>query len=150
MFKEAEEFHVICYVGQDGVCVLRCPKCDATRKIGTTYREYSLKRFKASCKCGAKIRGKFEFRNYYRKKVHLSGSYQNKKSGVQGDIIVDNISLKGVGFSCLQKHGIKKGDQLDITYTSDNPKKSMVTLWVEVVNTSRSRHGDFGISAVKV
>ena len=148
MFKEAEESHVICCVGQDGVCVLRCPKCDATRKIDATYKDYSLKRFKASCKCGAKIRGRFEFRNYYRKKVHLAGFYHNKKNDVLGNIVIENISLKGIGFSCLQKHSIKKGDQLDITYLSDNTKKSLMTLWVEVVNTPQS--GVSGISAVKL
>jgi hypothetical protein len=148
MLKKALKSNGLCYVGQDGVGVLRCPKCDATKKIDTRCKDYTLKRFKTLCECGAKIRGKFEFRSYYRKKVHLNGFYQNTKTGIWGNIIVKNISLMGIRFRCLRKHDIKKGDKLDVTFTSDSPKKSTKTFWVEVVNSPR--YGNGGISAVKM
>ena len=148
MSKDTKEFRVVCHVGQGGKSVLRCPNCNATRKVDTTYKDYAQKSFIASCKCGAKIECKFEFRNYYRRKVRLSGFYHNKKSGSRGNIIVENISLMGIGFICLRKHDIKKGDQLDITYTLDNHMKSKVTFWTKVVNSPR--FGGISISAVKL
>lgn len=110
-----------------------CPKCEATKRIDTNDKDYEFKPFKATCKCGASIRGQFEFRQYYRKKVRLSGFYQKLESGIRGDIVVENISLMGIGFSCLRKHNFKKEDQLDITFTLDNPQKSKVSFRVEVL-----------------
>ena len=127
-------FEVICYVGRDGQTVLRCSNCGTAKPIDTNKKDFKFKTFKAKCKCGASIRGRFEFRQYYRKKVNLSGSYHNRKTGTRGDIIVENISLIGAGFRCFRNHNFQIGDHLDITFTLDNPKKSVVKLRVEVRN----------------
>ncbi|MBU3948860.1 MAG: PilZ domain-containing protein [Proteobacteria bacterium] len=132
MQNSTKECKVVCYVGNDGLTVLRCPKCDTTKTIDTNSQNFAFKTFKANCKCGVLIKGQIEFRRYYRKTVRLSGFYLHRETGIRGDIIVANISLMGAGFSCLGKHNLQKGDQLDITFTLDNPKRSTVTLWVEV------------------
>lgn len=132
MKQEVTVHEVVCYVGGDGVAVLCCPDCGSTKTIDANTKDYAFKTFKATCKCGASIRGRFEFRKYHRKKVKLSGSYKDRKTGVMGKILVENVSLIGIGFHCLRKNNFQKGDQLDITFTLDNPKKSVVKLWVEV------------------
>lgn len=124
---------VPCYVDPKGMAVLKCPKCDTTRTIDTNDKNYYFKSFKAKCKCGASFSGQFEFRRFFRKKARLSGFYTQKKTGIRGYIVIRNISMGGLGFSCIFEHTIQKGDQLDITFTLDNPKKSKVTLWVEVL-----------------
>ena len=132
--QDALEHTVICYVGSDGLTVLRCPTCGTTKSIDTNKIKSVIKTFKAKCKCGASITGRFEFRRYYRKKVKLFGSFYNRKTGVEGKMIVENISLMGVGFRCFSKHNWQKGDHLDIIFSLDNPNKSVVKLWVEVAN----------------
>ena len=134
MTQDITEYRVTCYVGQDGRTVLRCPKCNITKTIDTTDRNYSFRKFRATCQCGAKIRGQFEFRKHFRKKVNLTGSYRRRDTGIRGKIVVEDISLQGVGFNCLRKPGFQKGDQLDLTFTLDNVNKSEIRLWVDVVN----------------
>ena len=134
MTQDIMEYRVTCYVGKDGRTVLRCPKCDVTKTIDTSDGNYSFRKFKATCQCGTLIKGQFEFRKHFRKKVNLSGVYKKRDTGVRGKIIIQNISLQGVGFNCLRKPSFQKGDQLDISFTLDNAKKSEVKLWVEVIN----------------
>jgi hypothetical protein len=134
MKKETTVHKFICYVNKDGFATIRCPQCGTTKSIDTSEHDYAFKAFTAECKCGSQIRGQFEFRQYFRKNVRLSGMYMHRQSGVRGKIIVENISLMGIGFTCLRKHHFKKGDQLDITFTLDNHRRSKVTLWVVVEN----------------
>lgn len=128
-----EDKHIF-YVDDSGLSVLICFKCGNTKRINTYSKNYSLKTFRVNCKCGASFIGQFEFRRYHRKKVRLKGHYKHRKTGVMGKIIVENISLMGVGFRCLRMHNFQKGDQLDITFTLDNPEKNVVNLCVEVRN----------------
>lgn len=125
---------VICYVDQDGLTTLSCPKCARSKKIDTKDKKFMLRAFKAKCKCGLSFAGQFEFRRHFRKKVRFSGFYKQKKTGKQGYIIIENISLSGVGFSCIMDHGLQRGDELDITFTLDNPRRTKVTLWVDVLH----------------
>jgi hypothetical protein len=66
--------------------------------------------------------------------VCLSGSYRQRKTGIRGDIVIENISLTGIGFSCLRKHDFRQRDQLEVAFTLDNFKKAEITLKVEVRN----------------
>ncbi len=129
---------VVCYVGNQGQTVLRCPDCKITKKIDVKEHHHLINTFKTACTCGATIRGKFDFRRYYRRKVCLAGSYLRMGSDARGEIRVENISGMGVGFSCFGAHNLQRGDYLDITFTLDNPNTSNVTLWIEVMNINES------------
>lgn len=127
---------VTCYVDGNGKTTLKCPACDAIKRLDASKYMYAQKPFKASCKCGATFSGRFEFRTHYRKKVRLSGHFVHKQTGRQGDILVENLSLKGVGFACLDSPPFKVGDTLDLIFWLDNPKSSEIKLWVEVKSIS--------------
>ena len=129
---------VVCYVGNEGQTLLRCPGCKTTQKINVKKHHHLINTFKTVCACGFAIRGKFDFRHYYRKKVCLSGYYLKVGSEMRSEIRVENISGRGVGFSCLKEHNLQKGEYLDITFTLDNLNKSTVTLWMEVMNINNS------------
>ena len=132
--QDANLHETICYVGVDGLTTLRCPNCGTTKQIDTKKNDFAFKTFKAKCRCGASIRGRFEFRQYYRKKVNLSGMFYDRKTGASGNMIVEDISLMGVGFRCFRKQNWQVGDQIDVTFNLDNPQKSLIKLWVEVRN----------------
>jgi len=134
MAQDMKEQRIVCYVNKEGIAVLQCPECGNSKKIDTNGKDYAFKKFKAECRCGAFLKGQFEFRRYYRKKVSLSGSYLHPENGVRGNIVVENISLMGIGFACLRKQHFTKGDKLEVTFTLDNPQKSKVTLPVTVIN----------------
>jgi hypothetical protein len=135
MQKKDNAHKVICYVSKAGLATLRCPECETTKTVDTTAQNYAFKTYRAKCKCGCEMNVQFEYRQYYRKKVKLPGTYQHRESGVQGKILVQDISLMGIGFNCLRKHDFKKGDKLDIKFTLDNRQKSRVSLRVAVLNT---------------
>lgn len=120
------------YVNDDGKTTLKCPNCQMQKKIDVIEHVFSRKPFKATCKCGTKFSGKFEFRTYYRKQVRLSGFYIHKMTKFQKDIMIESLSLKGVGFTCLDRPDLKVGDNMKITFWLDNPKSSKIQLWVEV------------------
>lgn len=134
MTEETKEYKVVCYVNEKGLTALRCPQCDTSKKVDMTTLGSAFKKFKAKCKCGSLIQGQFEFRSHYRKKVKLAGRYRKRKNGKRGEILVEDLSLKGIGFSCTGKHQIQKGDHLDITFCLDNARRSEIEFWVVVEN----------------
>ena len=67
MTDDKNELIVTCYVNDDGQTTLKCPNCDMRKRIDVTKHVFSPKPFKATCKCGTKFRGKFEFRTHFRK-----------------------------------------------------------------------------------
>jgi predicted 3-demethylubiquinone-9 3-methyltransferase (glyoxalase superfamily) len=58
--------------------------------------------------------------------------YFQKKNMKRGQILVEDISLMGLGFSCMEMHNLQQGDQLEIAFRLDNAKNSEINLWVEV------------------
>ena len=136
MSDDKNELIVTCYVNDDGKTILKCPNCDIQKKIDVTKQVFSRKPFKVTCKCGTIFRGKFEFRTHYRKQVRLSGHYIHKITKSKENILVKNLSINGVGFTCLGRPDLKVGDNLEITFWLDNPKSSKIQLWVEVKSVS--------------
>lgn len=134
MTVETKEYKVVCFVNEKGITILRCPHCYISKKVDMMTLGPAFKKFRAKCKCGSRIQGQFEFRSHNRKKVKLAGRYRKRKNGKWGDILVEDISLKGLGFSCTEKHQLQKGDHLDITFNLDNARRVEVNLWVEVEN----------------
>ena len=136
MTADTKEPFVTCYVDENGKTTLKCPACDLLKRIDASKYIFNQKPFKASCKCGLTFQGRFEFRTHYRKQVRLAGHYIHKKTNQQGDMLVENLSIKGVGFTCLDRPKIKVGDNIEITFWLDNPRASKIQLWVEVKNIS--------------
>jgi hypothetical protein len=134
LINEKKELTVKCYVNDDGKTTLKCPNCEIHKRIDFNKHVFSRKPFKAICKCGTQFRGIFEFRRHFRKQVRLSGHYTHKiTKSEKKDILVKNLSLHGVGFTCLGRPDLKVGDNLEITFWLDNPKSSKIQLWVEVI-----------------
>lgn len=73
-----------------------------------------------------------ERRQYYRKNVQLAGRYQNPKNGAAGDIIVDNISLNGIGFTTLVAHDLEKNELLRVQFQLDDSRRTDVTRSLKV------------------
>ena len=136
MTDDKNDLIVTCYVKDNGKTTIKCPNCGMGRELDATKYVFSQKPFKATCKCGTNFSGKFEFRTHFRKQVRLSGHYIHKTTKSKQNIVVKNLSLKGVGFTCLARPDLKVGDNLDITFWLDNPRSSKIQLWVEVKSVS--------------
>jgi hypothetical protein len=120
----------------DGRAVLKCPHCGAakTRYVGKF--KGGKRNVKVKCKCQEVYRVSFEFRKAYRKDARLQGFYAKLPQGRDwGKMIVTDISLTGMGFSSMMKHGLKKGDEVKLRFNLDDARgskieKKAVVKWV--------------------
>lgn len=67
-----------------------------------------------------------ERRQYYRKKVQLAGRYDNPESQEAGDILLENLSLNGLGFTTLLMHSLNKGDLIRLAFKLDDARGTEV------------------------
>jgi len=117
------------YVGQDNKVLITCPACEYSKLLNLSPEtikkmKMALNRFK--CKCGKVFSVQIEFRNSYRKKVHLPGTCQNPENRFRIDIIVEDLSLGGIRFTVMDPAGISPGDQVEVSLRLDNANRTMV------------------------
>ena len=70
---------------------------------------------------------KFEYRD-----VTLSGEYRHITRYGQGYITIVKLSIKGVCFKTLRQNNLSSGDMLDITFTLDDSRQSLIERKVTV------------------
>jgi transcription elongation factor Elf1 len=113
---------------------IRCPKCGVSKTIDATPLKNTGKRIKVTCKCGEAFRAAVEFRQYYRKSVHLDGRYFDLNSHRRGTLQVVDLSMGGVGFTCDSANQIQPGDHLEVIFNLDDQQQSEIRLKVVVRN----------------
>lgn len=73
-----------------------------------------------------------ERRQYYRKKVQLAGQFVNPQTGENGDFLMENLSLNGIGFTTLLGHSLSKNDMIKVTFRLDDSRRSEINRAVRV------------------
>lgn len=109
------------YVDPSNQVKIHCPKCRMEQTKNVFKFKDSHKRLKAKCKCGEVFRFTLDFRQYYRKNVQLAGKYLVQGKDEKGEIVVENISMKGIRFSCLKPNQISKNDIVELKINLDAP-----------------------------
>lgn len=72
-------------------------------------------------------------RKFYSKKVMLPGDYTHFTNNDHGHITVRKISMRGVEFETMrQQHKIESDDILDVTFTLDDSKRSLIKRRVRI------------------
>ncbi len=122
------------YVDVKDQATIICPACRNKKSIDAGKFRDVKAALKIKCPCGEEFRCVFEFRKYYRKQVRLEGSYANLKTKTRGDVIVDSLSLEGVGFTTLDDNRIEPGDTLTIRFTLDNAVHTEVERAIKVTS----------------
>lgn len=123
------------YVNDTNQTTIICPKCGFAKTIDTTNFKETQKRLKANCKCGEVFKFTLEFRKHYRKDVRLPGEYTNRQSGEKGEVMVLNLSLGGIQFTCFRPHRILTDNTIELKFNLDNParteiRRSAKVMWV--------------------
>ncbi len=121
-----------------------CPRCGGEIKVGYSQIKVWGHIVEARCPCGKQFQIKIEAREAYRKSVHLNGFFikenplneSNHKNITWGDIIITNISKKGMGFRALNSAGIQKGDSIKVKFKLDNTLGSTIEKNVAVKKVS--------------
>jgi PilZ domain len=73
-----------------------------------------------------------DFRKYYRKEVKLPGGYTLKGKKERGEILVEDISMTGVGFSTIRAHHISGKETVELKFTLDNTKRTEIRTPVKI------------------
>jgi hypothetical protein len=114
------------YADEKDQATITCPKCSFIRTISALPYKDVKRALKVGCKCGNKFLCRIEYRKYFRKKVNLAGEYGNPKTGEHGDMLVADLSMKGIGFPPVQPHQLKPEDTVIVTFKLDDRNKSEV------------------------
>lgn len=123
------------YVDIKDQVTLVCPKCNAKRSLDATPFKEARTAMKVNCVCGEVFRCAFEFRKHFRKKVRLDGVYSDLKSKESGPVLIDNLSIEGVGFNVLnEKHAIQHGNVLTLRFKLDNKQGTDVERTIKITS----------------
>ncbi len=123
---------IILYPGPEGIVTISCPKCSFSRRVEAKSIKRASEGFSIRCRCGDIFKARVEFRRHYRKAVKLGGAYRNLRTDRQGQMVVEDLSLGGVGFRTLGRHELLTGDTLEVTFNLDDRKNSKISLRVDV------------------
>jgi hypothetical protein len=114
------------YVDDTGHVSIICPDCGFEQNIDTTNFKGTQKKLTTRCTCGEVHEFILEFRKQYRKSVRLAGEFVVQGKGEKGEIIIRELSMKGIRFESLKSHKISIDDTLDVTFKLDNPMRSNI------------------------
>jgi len=92
----------------------------------------------ARCKCGHEFEASLEARQHNREKVQLVGRYTNMTSGRSGPMIIENLSMEGIGFRDTMAEHFNVGDLVVVSFELHGSNKTRIGAKVAV----RQKHGE--------
>ena len=124
------------YVDDTNHVTIVCPNCGFEKNIDTTHFEGTQKKLKTECECGEVHEAIIEFRKQYRKSVRLAGVYSVQGKREKGEMVIRELSMKGIRFESLNPHNISIKDKLDVSFKLDNPMRTEVrrifkAIWIK-------------------
>lgn len=116
-----------------------CDQCGKTKEVNLSTLTSIAKNFKVKCPCGHTFFVDVEIRKYYRKETRLAGTYTRLNPGmasgaVKGQILVEDLSRRGIGFRTQDRHNMQAGETLEVRFFLDDKKRSEIIKSVLVKN----------------
>ena len=109
------------YVDNSNQVTILCTKCGLEQIKNVFKFKDSHKSLTARCKCGEVFRFTLDFRKSHRKNVQLGGEYLIQGKDEKGEIVIEDISMKGIRFSCTKPNHISKNDIVELKFNLDTP-----------------------------
>ena len=115
------------YVNQDGVAVLKCPVCEASKVSKVLNFKGEKHIVKVRCNCQNVFTVNLEFRKNYRKQTKLTGDYYGvNKEGMRGKLLILNLSKGGIGAQVIGMNNNQIGDELRVRFTLNDQHSSVI------------------------
>jgi hypothetical protein len=113
------------YVRADGTVPTVCPACGTAGSVPPGRIQGRGEPLEVRCPCGHSFYVLAEFRKAYRRRLSLSGTYtkglaEGDPKATSGEILIDNLSMTGLGFITAEDDSLSKGDELTIRFTLDD------------------------------
>jgi hypothetical protein len=113
--QEAQKLYPV-EVDSRNQAAIACPRCQFVKIVEAGRFRSSGNRINVRCRCGHVFRCQVNFRRHFRKPVRLAGEYRNVKTGKRGDMLIEDLSLGGVGFTRFGPHQVQLGDRLEVRF----------------------------------
>ena len=130
------------YVKPDNTAELTCVHCGRQKVIlADSFKGYKHK-LKVKCSCNNVFTVNLEFRSRVRKKTYLRGTYINhSQNDSNGVLVIQDISVTGLSFTCLDVNKFKVGDELRLEFTLDDEHRTEIKKDVVVLDVRRRSVG---------
>lgn len=120
------------YVDEQNHTVFICPHCGFEKRFDASPFKNRKKVITAKCKCGNINEIEIEFRKQFRKNVELFGNCTIKKTQKLCEMIVKDLSFKGIGIELLhiykkQMADIDVGDIIEVEFKLGGTKGELIT-----------------------
>ena len=121
------------YVDENNQAMIVCPNCGFEQIVDAKNYKDKKNIVKGQCKCKESFEVTLEYRKHYRKEVMLPGEYIVQKSREKGELIIRELSMKGIRFETVRPHKMSTNDTLDVTFKLDNPMRSEIRRVFKVI-----------------
>ncbi len=129
-------------VKQGDVAVLSCPFCRKIKKISVAqYKGTGKRELRIKCSCEKKFCLCLEYRRHPRKRVRLLGKNINMSKQEGQQIIIENISMGGIGFTIFNKHRTQTDDQVEVSFELDDSNNTPINSGATVRSLSKDHVG---------
>ena len=128
------------YYGKKGECSVVCHRCGKVSKVDT--KKVQLNQvIEINCSCQNNFRVQLEKREYYRKEVKLTGTFEKivPEDTIKGRLIIEDLSYTGIGCRTVTKHYLEKDDVVSVDFTLDDVHNSQINE-NGIVRTVRDRY----------
>ena len=129
------------YPDADNFIEIKCPECSARKTVDADKYRGKFKIYKIACPCGCHFKCSFEFRRSYRIKVKLAGEYTILDTKKSGEMLVEDLSLQGVGFVNLSSHLLSADQQLDINFRLDDAQRTQIRKKIKIISVNGIKVG---------
>ena len=103
-----------------------CPKCCHAKAISVTKFKKLFTPVKVRCVCDEIFYISVESREFYRKEVNLQGMFINSRSKNFDYIVVENLSLSGIGFKTNMTNHFQIDELIELKFALDNHKQTEI------------------------
>lgn len=132
------------FVHNKMVVSFACPVCKLEKTIGVErIKDVYHWNVNATCRrCAHKFKVSFNFRKYYRKETYFHGLLFDSFDSIDpvGDVIITDVSLTGIGFSC-EKCKFEVGSILVVRFILDDEERSRIEKKISIESVRGSKVG---------
>ena len=122
------------YIGKNDKITIRCLACKKNRTIAVADLKLKQHSIKVVCPCSHTFFIHLEFRQSYRKKIGIEGSYRKRSESIEQEksCLIRDISLGGLGITIKNDTVFQIEDELIVTFKLGAFQQSKINAIVRV------------------
>lgn len=125
------------YIGKNDKITIRCLACKRNKTIAIANLKMNQHTIKVVCPCSNSFFIHLEFRQSYRKKMGIEGSFRKRSEPAEQEetCLIRDISLGGLGITITNDTSIQVGDELIVSFKLGTFQQSGINAIIRVQHT---------------